>query len=200
MKGKLKKLNINKLLVFLLIISIIFFLLGFFYISILNDDNKQFIKDSAYNYLTAIEKNDIKYESTLLKSVISNTLTNLLIWLLGISLIGIFLIFLMYIFKCFLLSFTVTSIIYNFKFKGILFALIYSVPMIINIITVFFLTYYALSFSVMLFNYFFRKKDYNRKVIVNRYFKILIISLVVGLFSSITETFLVPKVIKLIYF
>ena len=200
MKKKLKKLNINKLLVFLLILSVIFFLLGIFYITILNNDNKLLIKDNTNNYLNAIKTNNVKYQTTLFKATTGNVLTNLLIWLSGISLIGIVLIFLIYIFKCFLLSFTVTSIIYNFKVKGILFALIYAIPMVINLVTVFFLTYYAISFSIMLFNYFFRKKDYNRRVIVKRYFKILIISLAVGLFSSIIETFLIPQIIKLIYF
>ena len=200
MKKTLKKLNINKLLLLLLFLSLVFFLLGFFYISILDNENKLLIKDNINNYLNAIKTNNVKYEITFIRTTTSNILTDLVIWLSGISLIGIIFIFLIYIFKCFLLSFTITSILYNFKLKGIIFATIYIVPMLINMITIFFLTYYAISFSIMLFNHFFRKKDYNRKVIVKRYLKILIISLIISLSSSIFETFIVPKIIKLIYF
>lgn len=200
MKKKLQKLKINKLLTLLLILSVVFFLLGFFYITILNNDNKLLIKENTNNYLNAIKSGTLKYETTLIKTATSNILSNLLIWLLGISLIGIIFIFLIYIFKCFLLSFTFTSIIYNLGLKGLLFAIIYSIPLLINLITCFFLTYYAISFSLMLFNYFFGKKDYNRRVIVKRYIKILIITLVLALLSSIIETFLIPLLIKIIYF
>lgn len=200
MKKTLQKLKINKLLTLLIIIALIFGLLGFFYITVLNNDNKLLIKENTNNYLSAIKNNTVKYQTTLIRTTTSNTLTNLIIWLLGISLIGIVFIFLIYIFKCFLFSFTITSIIYNLGLKGALFALIYSIPMFINLISCFFLTYYALSFSVMLFNYFFRKKEYNRRVLVKRYIKLLIIFLIVALFNSILETFLIPKIIKIIYF
>ncbi len=200
MKKILQKLKINKLLTLLIIVALIFGLLGFFYITVLNNDNKLLIKENTNNYLNAVKNNTVKYQTTFIRTTTSNTLTNLIIWLLGISLIGIVFIFLIYLFKCFLFSFTITSIIYNLGLKGVLFALIYSIPMLINLISCFFLTYYALSFSIMLFNYFFRKKEYNRRVIVKRYLKILIIFLVVALLSSILETFLIPKIIKIIYF
>ena len=194
MKKVFQKIKHNKLLTLLILLAIIFLLLGFFYITILSNENKAIIKENTNNYLMAIKNN------TFFKTTISNTLTNSLIWLLGISLIGIIFIFLIFIFKCFLFSFTFTSIIYNKGLKGLLFATFYSFPLFLNLIVCFFLTYYALSFSIMLFNYFFRKKDYNRKVIVKRYLKIFLFTFFISLVSSICESFLIPKIIKLIYF
>ncbi len=196
----IKKLKNNKLLTFLLILGSIFLILGVFYITIINNENKTIIKDNINNYYIAIKNNNIKYTTTLIKTINSNILTNILIWLLGISLIGVIFIILIFIFKCFLSTFTFTSIIYNMGLKGLLLGVIYAIPMIINLIVTFFLAYYSLSFSIMLFNYFFRKKDYNRKLIVKRYLKLLTISLGISLLSSILEVFIVPKVIKLIYF
>lgn len=200
MKKVFQKIKHNKLLTLLILLAIIFLLLGFFYITILNNENKAIIKENTNNYLMAIKNNTLKYQTTFFKTTISNTLTNSLIWLLGISLIGIIFIFLIFIFKCFLFSFTFTSIIYNKGLKGLLFATFYSFPLFLNLIVCFFLTYYALSFSIMLFNYFFRKKDYNRKVIVKRYLKIFLFTFFISLVSSICESFLIPKIIKLIYF
>ena len=193
MKKIWQKFKMNKLLTLLILISLIFFLLGFFYITVLNNDNKLLIKENTTNYLNAVKSNTLKYQTTFVRTTTSNVLTNMIIWLLGISLIGVVFIFLIYIFKCFLLSFTFTSIIYNLGTKGFLFALVYSIPLLINLVTCFFLTYYGISFSLMLFNYFFRKKDYNRRVIVKRYLKILIASLIIALSSSILETFIIPK-------
>ena len=94
MKKLLQKLKINKLLTLLIIIALIFGLLGFFYITVLNNDNKLLIKENTNNYLNAVKNNTVKYQTTFIRTTTSNTLTNLIIWLLGISLIGIVFIFL----------------------------------------------------------------------------------------------------------
>lgn len=186
----------NKLLAILLLSTIISFLLGIFFITILSTSNKNLIYTNITNYLETIKTNNINYLSILLKSLSTNLFSQILIWILGISLIGVILIFLCLLFKAFLLGFTLSSIIYHFKFKGVIFSIIYIIPHLLNFFIYFFLSYYALSFSIMLFNYFFRKKDYNRKVIVKRYLKIFIISFFILIISSILETFLIPSIIK----
>lgn len=200
MKNKLKNISKNKTLTILIIITIISALLGIFYLTVLNDTTKEIITTSINNYLNTIKTNEIKYFELLTKSLSSNLILLTIIWLLGISLIGTPIILILLGFKTFSLSFTFTSIIYNFKIKGIILSSIYIIPHLINLFIIFFLSYYSINFSIMLFNNLFRKKDYNKNLIVKRYIKILIISLTIIMISSLIEIFIIPYLIKYLYF
>lgn len=69
-------------------------------------------------------------------------------------------------------------------------------PHIINLFINFILVYYSISFSILLWNYLFRKKEYNSKVIIKRYIKLLFISTVCLIISSIIEVFFIPFIIQ----
>ena len=199
MKQYIKKLSNNKLLTTLTIITIISLVIGIFYITILNTSSKKIITDSITNYLNQIQNNKIDL-NIFIKTLNTNTITNLFIWLLGISLIGIPIILFILIFKSISLSFTFTSIIYNYSFKGIILSIIYIIPHIINLFILFYLSYYAIRFSILLFNYLFRQKNFNRKYILKKYFKLLIISLIVIVITSIIEIYIIPRIIKFLFF
>ncbi len=190
----------NKLLIILLSLLLISFFLGLFYISFLDNQNKNLIKDSISYYLDQIKNNAIIYSKSLIKITGSNLFIVGLIWLLGISLIGFPIIILIFSFKSFLFSFTFTSILYNYKLKGLLLALIYVMPQLLNLLTLFFLTYYSLNFSIMLYKHLFKKENYHKSLLVKRYLKILFISLFLVLISSLLETYIVPHFIKFLYF
>lgn len=200
MKKYIQRIKQNKTLTILLIILIISLVLGIFYITRLTNSNKNLISKDITNYLNSVEKQNINTTPIYIKTIASNTTTNIIIWLLGISLIGIPITLILFIFKSFSTTFTFTSLIYNYGFKGILLAIIYIIPHIINLFIIFILTYYSLSFSIMLFNYLFRKKEYNRRLIVKRYFKILLISLVITILTTSIEIYLIPYIIKYLYF
>ena len=69
--------------------------------------------------------------------------------------------------------------------------------LLINLGILFILSYYGVSFSILLFKYFFKNKDYNRIVIVKRYFKVLIISLVFIILNLIIDSYLIPRILLL---
>lgn len=198
MKKVLNKIKKNKTLSFLIIIAIISFILGVLLIAFLDKENKNIILTSLNNLLTTISDNKQNNLNTLYRSIGNNLLIDILIWLLGISIIGIPLILIIFSFKSFLLGFTLTSFIYNFKFKGIILGLVYITPHLINILTLFILSYYSVKFSLMLFNYLFRKIEYNKNIIVKRYLKFLIICSMLFLVSSIIEAYLIPIILKII--
>ncbi len=197
MKQLIAKIKTRKILSIMTIITIISLILGTLFISILSKDNKELITSNVIDFFSAIKSNNLNYNQILVKSLTNNLLLNIIIWLLGISIIGIPIVIILLFIKSFILSFTFTSIIYTYKYKGIISAIIYVIPHIINLLLSFVLIYYSITFSKSLFNYLFKKKECNRKELVNRYLKLLVISTFLFIISSIIETYIIPILIRI---
>lgn len=198
MKKIINKFKHNKTLYILIIILLITFILGCLFIAFLSDENKQLILTNLNNFIDTIKNNKQNNLNTLYRSLSNNIIINTLVWIIGVSIIGIPIIILILGIKSFVLGFTLVSFIYNFKLKGILWGIIYIIPHIINILLLFVLSYYAIKFSIMIFNYYFRKKEYSRSIIVKRYIKTLIICTIAYSISSVIEAYLIPNILKII--
>lgn len=198
MKELFNKLKSKKLLTTLLVIIIISFIIGLLFISIISKSNQELIKKTLDNFFIGIKNSELNYQHALISSLTSNLLINFLIWILGISIIGIPVVILILISKSFILGFSISSIIYNYSFKGIPYTIIYIIPHIINLFIILVLGYYSIKFSLMLFNLLFRKKDYSKKIIVKRYIKLLIYSTILFITSSVIEVYIVPNILKLL--
>ena len=185
----------RKLFSILLFVFICSFILGVFFIFFISDDNKVLVKDGITLYFNGLS--NLNYTDNFIVGLINNIGIALIIWLLGISIFGCFIIFIIYFIKCFVVSFSFSSIIYVYGLKGIILSVIYSICYFINLGILFILSYYGVSFSILLFKYFFKNKDYNRIVIVKRYFKVLIISLVFIILNLIIDSYLIPRILLL---
>lgn len=188
----------KKLLVTLIIITGISLVVGLLFISILSSDNKELIKSSVNNYFIELKNNNINYFKEFISCFSSNIFINLFIWIIGISIIGIFIVIGILIYKSFLVGFSFLSIIYTYGFKGILVASIYIIPEVINLFIVFVLVYYSVSFSILLFNYLFKKKDITRRVIMVRYIKILIFMVIGTIINSFISSLVIPNILRFI--
>lgn len=186
----------NKLILKLMIISIISVLIGIFYIAILSNSNKVLIKENLETYFESLNK--LNYIKALIKCLTSNMITISSIWLLGISIIGVFLIIIILIIKSFALGFTISSLIYFYKLKGIIISIIYIIPLIINLFVIIILSYYGIMFSKNLNRLLFLKKDVNFKNIMRKYIKILLFSTICIVISSLIEIYIVPNILKLL--
>ena len=193
----MKKISKNKLLLFLIFITIISILLGIFFIAVISNDNQELIKSTINSYFLDINENKIKYFKNLWSILTNNLFLILFIWIMGISIIGIIISLILLIYKSFLIGFSFTSILYTYGFKGLISGIIYIFPEIINLFIVFVLTYYSISFSILLFNYLFKKKEYNR-IFVRRYLKLLVISSLIIIFSTLISTFVIPNLLRII--
>lgn len=191
-----KRIIKNKKLFRLIISILISFILGILYVAILSKSNKVMIKDNLELYFSSLNK--LNYIKALTNSLSTNLLYTIGIWLLGISIIGVPIIILLLLFKSFIIGFTISSIIYFYKFKGILIAIIYIIPLVIDLYLIFFLSYYSLIFSNNLNRLLFLKKEINFKNIMRRYIKILIFVVIGIIISSIIEVYLIPNILKLI--
>lgn len=198
MKQLIEKIKTRKLLSIMTLIAIISTILGILIISILSQENKDLITTTVANFFNAIKKNQINYNDILFKSMSNNLILDIIVWLLGISIIGIPIILVILSFKSLIFSFTFTSILYTYRFKGIIYAIIYIIPHALNLFIIFVLAYYSLSFSYTLFNYLFRKKECNRKILVKRYLKLLVLSIVLLIITALLETYLIPFLLRVI--
>lgn len=197
MKKIIKKLKDKKQFIIIFVICIVAFIIGVLLPSILNEENRKIIQTSLNSFFDTIKNNQLKTNELLFKTLTSNIIIDLILWLLGISIIGIPIVIILLGYKSLSLGFTISSIISTYKLNGVIKALIYILPNIINLFIFFVISYYSISFSLMLFNYLFRKKEYNKRIIVNRYLKLLVISIIILIFSSVIETYVVPKLFSL---
>lgn len=198
MKKLIDKLRKRKLFYTMILFTILSFILGVLLLSILSVNDKELVTNSVTNLFVAISDNKLKYSEILIRSLLTNNILNIIIWLLGISIIGIPIVIIILSIKSFIIGFTFTSIIYTYKFKGIIKALIYIIPHILNLFIIFILAYYSLNFSITIFNLLFKKREINKKNLTSKYIKLLILSTASIVVTSLIETYLIPNILRLI--
>ena len=188
----------KKVFVFLFGITVIGVIFGSCLPLFLNSQDKTLVGEYLSDFITQINSG---YNSLLLfkNGFFNNFIFSFLIWILGISIIGFFVILFLYFFKCFIFGFSISSIIINYGFKGILFAFSYLFPhQIINIFIYMFLTCYSISFSVRFILFLVKKYDFNIRGSFRRLFSVLCLSLLFMLLSVSYESFLWPRLVGLL--
>ena len=189
----------KKMLTFLIGILIIGILAGSLFIVILNSADKTLIKEHLEAFITSVSTNKLDYTQSLISSLGSNLFYVIVIWLLGISVIGMPIIVFIYFAKAFILGFSVSSIIYQYKLKGCLLAFFYVFPHhILSILLYTFLMLYSLSLSIRVSKTLLAKKTLDFKIIMRRYSMVLVISLIGAVIVSLLEVFLMPNLIRFI--
>ncbi len=187
----------KKLLIFLTVLLLVGIAVGSIFVSILDSTDTNLVNEHLNNFINSIENDKLDYLQALKSNLITNISFVLVIWLLGISIIGLPIILIMFFSKTFILGFSVGAILSVFKTKGILFSLVYIFPgQVISLLFYLFLTMYAMSFSFKLIYVIFKKKTLDFKIIMNKYFKILLFVLVVVVLMNLYDTYLMPKLVK----
>ena len=201
MKNIWDKLKISKkMLYFLLIITVIALISGSLFTIILDKTDQSLLKDSLNTYILNIRLNNIDIFKSFYHLMLSEMLTILFIWLLGISVIGLPIIILLYFSKTFILGFSIGGLVVNYKFKGLLFAVISTFPhqlIYIGIYTL--LVAYALNLSLKLLNSIVFKKILDFKKIINKYLVIGALTIIAITLAITYETLLLPNIIKLLF-
>ena len=181
----------------LIIVVIISLLFGAFFIKILKSSDLKLVLEHINTYFNNIKNSNIKFN--LYNNIINNNITLFILWILGFSVIGLPLIISILFYKGFTLSFTVTSLIYNFKFNGIFFSLVYIFPhLILNLLFYFVMTYYSFKLCLNIIQVLFNKNRIN-KSFIKKYIVVLLISIIFLSLSAVYETYILPYLIKIIY-
>lgn len=177
-----------------LLISLIF---GMFFITILNSTDKVTLKEYITNFFNSIKQGNV---INIFKILINNNLGILITAILAFSVILFPLVIGIIFYKGFTLAFTITSLIYTFKIKGIILAFLYVFPsLILNLIFYFIMCYYSFKLSLILFNKVINKDTTNINKFLKKYLVILIICVVFVSILSLYDAYLLPILIKLVY-
>lgn len=197
LKGTIK---VNKkTLLFFTILLIIGIIAGSIFMAILSETDKKLVTDYFNNYISNIENNKLNYLEGIKNGLFNNLLYIIIIWILGISIIGIPIVTIMFFIKSFTLGFSIASIVFNYKLKGCLLNFINIFPhQMIYFLTYMLITTYSIFFSLKMINSIINKKNMDFKVMMNKYVKILIISVIAITIGIIIETFITPLLIKII--
>ena len=194
------KIKINKkIFVFLFVLMLMGIIAGSIFTTILNNSDKELVINHLNEFIDNINNNRLDYLFALKNNLITNISYVILIWLLGISVIGLPIIIIMFFTKCFILGFSVGAILTTFKLKGILVSLVYVFPgQVISLLFLLLLMMYSMSFTFKMIYAILKKKSIDFKLIMNKYFKILLIVLGTIILMSLYDTYLMPRIIKLL--
>ena len=185
----------NYFIVTVLVLGIIS---GSIFLIMISDADKTSTINQIKTFFDNIATNSINNGLALKNSLIINYIFVLVIWILGFSLIGIILnIFLVYI-KGFILGFSISSIVATYNYKAIPAAILYVFPQqIINIIVICVLGIYSIMFTKNIFIIIINKKN-RPKLMLKKYFIILLIAIILSFISSLLEVYIFPNLLKLI--
>ena len=166
------------------------------FIFLISNDDLALITSNIGLYFDGV-KNE-KNINILFNSFFNNLSYVMTIWFLGISIIGLPIILVIFGFKMFITGFSISSIIYTYKVNGILKTIIHIFPpQFVFLVILLLITFYAVSFCIKLFKYLFLKKMINFKEVMQRYFKILLISLFVCIVLSFYEAYVSTYLLNL---
>ena len=177
------------------------FVTGCIFLVILKNSDKNIVINQISNYFKSINDNNYNYGTSLKNNLIINNFYVIIIWLLGLSIIGIiFQIFILYI-KSFILGFTVSGMMLTYKIKGIISSLLYLVfGELLSLIGVLIISTVSTYFTLYLIKLIFKKKNrvVSNKKEIKKYCIMLLICVILVSLSSVLESFLLPKILKLI--
>ena len=181
----------------LLIALLISFVFGMFFITILSSTDKVTLKEYITNFFTSIKQGKI---ISLYKTLINNNLGILITSILAFSVVLFPLVIVIIFYKGFTLAFTITSLIYTFKIKGIILAIVYVFPsLIFNLVFYFIMCYYSFKLSLILFNKVINKDTTNINKLLKKYLVIILVCIAFVSLFSLYDTYLLPSLIKLVY-
>ena len=181
----------------LLIALLISFIFGMFFITILSSTDKVTLKEYITNFFTSIKQGKI---ISLYKTLINNNLGILITSILAFSVVLFPLVIVIIFYTGFTLAFTITSLIYTFKIKGIILAIVYVFPsLIFNLVFYFIMCYYSFKLSLILFNKAINKDTTNINKFLKKYLVIILVCISFVSLFSLYDTYLLPSLIKLVY-
>lgn len=187
----------KKMILFLVGLMMVGILAGSIFIALLKQTDQELIKEYLTTFMTNIETNHLDFISAFLNSIGSNLFLVLFIWLLGISVIGIPIILFLFFSKAFVLGFSITSIILNYKLKGCLIAFFYIFPHhVINMMIYIMLLMYSLTVSFKIIRAMLKKEAFDFKSIIKQYSRILVYSILGIFITTVFEIYATPFLLQ----
>ena len=178
--------GIKKRKIFLIICIIILLsvIIGILYLAMLNKEGKEIVVNTVNTYFKDLNSSKA-INNNLVNVLKNNIILTGIMWFLGVSLVGVIFEVLFLILKGFSLGFSIYI------------GLVYLLPSIFNLLIYLILGFFAINYSIYLYKYLFKNASINLSLLMKKYLKVLVLSLILLIISSVIEVFLIPNVLKL---
>ncbi len=197
---KIKIKRNKKLLYFLGGLALIGVIAGSVFLTFIDKTDQIMVKDYITSFTESIKDGNLDYIDAFKNTILSNLGYATVIFLLAISVVGIPIILFLYFVKSFMIGFSISSFVFTYGIKGTLLSVFYIVPHFLNFIFYTVLLIYAIKISYLLIQALFSKKDVDLKKAMSRYITYFGLLLLLLLFTSLIESFLVPLILKKLLF
>ena len=189
----------NKILTFLIFFTVIMMVVGLFLPNFLSDDIKLEVRENLLNLQKYVRENHSFANSSFLSIFLANSLYFFILWIVAISIVGV--VFLLFLYGMKILLFFLEARFFFLYFGEVRggWSFFYFLPSFFICVFSFFLLHYALSYSSILFQFLFFKREYPMKFITKRYLKILFFSILFSFFFSLFDSFFLPKILKVFF-
>lgn len=189
----------KKYVLFSLIIVILGIITGALFIVILNNTDKSLVIEYISKFTDNIKNNTINNLDILKNTLLTNYIIIFVLIIIGYSCFLFPINILLLFYKSFILGFSLSSFILSFGLKGILLSVCYVFPhLILNIFIFCLITSFTLKISLNMLNYIIKKKEVNMRIYFNKYFSLIIVSLIIFFITGLYESFVMPYFLRLV--
>lgn len=193
---KIIKTKLFKSLVVSFIIGII---IGIVCFILLSNEEKLNLNTDLINYINLISNGEFNYFSSLIKTFTLNFKYLSIIWIFGIIFFCSLFIPFIIIYKGILLGFSISSIIYAFNIKGILYSLILLFPhTLINEFIFILISYYSINYAIKCFNTIKNNNNINLRKFIKNYFYIFLVLTISIVITALYEVYIGSNIIKFV--
>ena len=180
----MKKLKLKKRILLIIVLNLLFLVIGLLYPSLIN---KSVISTHLTTYIENLSNNQFTLDSLIRTNLLNNTLENILMYVFTYFTFTFPITLLIYISKIFILGVSISSIIYIYKLKGLLYLFITLFPSLLNLIVLTISFYYSLSYFIIRVKY---KNKVPKKRLLKSYLKVFIITLLLQIAISFLDGYL----------
>ena len=185
----------NKLFFSFLFLSLLFFLISIFLTALIPNNIQSEINHNIQNFLS--NKSYFNTHQSFFISIIHHSLPLIVLWLLGISVIGIGVILIFFLLKILLFSWNCVFLFSHLTISNFIFIFLYLLVPFLYLILLFFLSYYSMSYSLLLIRCLILKKSFSLHSITFNYLKILFLFLFIVFLLSLFELYFIPIIISI---
>lgn len=187
----MKKIIDKKLLIFLFIIAGLGLLFGMLFIFLVDKMDKLIIKTEITEYITLITNKTYSIKNGILNETINNLLIYTIIFISSIIFILFPLILFINFYIFFTFGFMISTFIYTFKMKGLVYLVYLLLPFkILNIFLILLFIMFSIRFSKKVYLFWNTNEDINIKINAKKYLIIYLLFIITSIIVNVFETYL----------
>lgn len=195
----MKKLIDKRIIKTLVIVFVLGFIGGILFLILTNKLDKLIIKNEIEEYFNLYKDNKIIGLDNLINSFKNNITYITIILISNIVFVLCPLTYFVNFYKGFLIGFLMSSIILNFKFKGIFYSLLVLIPhqLLMNLLIIIYSSI-MIKFAFKLFNAYKNKENINIRLFTEKILILFMGALFITLISSLLEIYLNSIIMRLV--